>query len=78
MNNTIKKLEFIITILVILFLLAIAEIVAALVLFVFYNDSVQKMSNAFAILCLGIVASLLCYRTCNTINKEIQSEIFNS
>ena len=69
MNNTIKKLEFIITILVILFLLAIAEIFAALILFVFYNDSVQKMSNAFAILCLGIVASLLCYMAIMVKNK---------
>jgi len=71
-------MEFTLTILVILFWIAIAEIVAGLILLLFYNNSEQTVSNAFAILCLGIVASWLCYRMCNNIKNELQAEIFTS
>jgi hypothetical protein len=78
MNNKIKKMEVALNFLVILFWIAIGEIAAGLIILLFYNDSVQKVSNAFAILCLGILASLLCYRMCNNIKNELQSEIFTT
>lgn len=78
MNNVVKKMELTLTILIILFWIAIGEIAAGLILFLFYNNSVQKVSNAFAIIFLGIFASWLCFRTCNNIKNALQSEIFNT